>query len=406
MGDYHTRLVAFRDEHVIPNEARFDREVASGETRWKPVPVLEELRAKARREGLWNLSLGRDLGGPGFSHHDYAQLAEVMGCNEWMPEIFNCNPPDSGNIDVLARFCTPEQQDRWLQPLLAGEIRSAFAMSEPGVASSDATNISLSAELDREHWVLNGEKWWISGAGNPLCHIFLTICRTDPDAGRTKKHSMILVPRDTPGFSVVRQMTVFGIDFAPRGFSHIKFDNVRVPRQNLVGIRGQGLEIAQARLGPARLHHAMRCVGAAERALKLMCERSEAREAFGKRLSHMGSNADLIAQSRIEIDMVREYALSVARGIDQKGLAAFRTQMSQIKVAAPDMACRVLDRAIQLHGAAGFSQDTPLAALFARLRTIRMADGPDAVHMRVIARTELGKYRNVDDHAGNGSDNR
>lgn len=387
------KLIAFRDEHVLPNEPRFDREVASGETRWKPVPIIEELRDLARQQGLWNLSLSAELGGPGLSHYDYAQLAEVMGCNEWMPELFNCNPPDSGNIDVLARFATPEQQDRWLKPLLAGDIRSAFAMSEPQVASSDATNIALTAELEGDMWKLNGEKWWISGAGHPLCQIFLTICRTDDDAERTKKHSMILVPRVTKGLSVVRQMTVFGTDFAPRGFSHLRYENVRVPHDNLVGIRGQGLEIAQARLGPARLHHAMRCVGAAERALGMMCQRSQERRAFGKLLSDLGSNADLIATSRIEIDLVREFALSVARGIDAHGLAALKSQMSQVKVAAPDMACRVLDRAIQLHAAIGLSQDTPLAALFARLRTIRIADGPDAVHMRVIARKELEKYR-------------
>ncbi len=387
------QLIAFRDEHVLPNEARFDREVATGETRWAPVPILEQLRERAQQEGLWNLSLGAERGGPGLSHHDYAQLAEVMGCNEWMPEVFNCNPPDSGNIDVLARFCTPEQQECWLRPLLAGEIRSAFAMSEPQVASSDATNLALRADLDGDEWVLNGDKWWISGGGNPLCRIFLVICQTEPEATRTKRHSLILVPRNTPGFSVVRQMTVFGTDFAPRGFSHLRFDNVRVSCSNLVGVRGQGLEIAQTRLGPARLHHAMRCIGAAERALGLMCDRSRARHVFGKTLSDMGSVADDIARSRIEIDLVREFALSVARGIDTHGLAASKILMSQVKVAAPDMACRVLDRAIQLHGAAGFSQDTPLAALFARLRTIRMADGPDAVHMRVIARAELNKTR-------------
>jgi acyl-CoA dehydrogenase len=385
------RITRFRDEHILPGERTFNEQVAAGETRWKPVPLMESLRAKARVEGLWNISL-REPFGPGLTHLEYAPIAEVMGCNEWMPEVFNCNPPDSGNLELLLVNATAEQKQRWLEPLLAGEMRSCFAMTEPDVASSDATNVALRCEKRGDDWILNGEKWWISGAGNPLCRIAVVMCRSEPDADRTAQHTMILVPMDTPGLSIVRQLPVFGMDFAPRGFSHLRFDNVRVPSANVIGTPGKGFEIAQGRLGAARLHHAMRCVGAAERALQLMCERSLSRKAFGKELVKLGGNADSIARCRIDINLVREMALATAHRLDTVGFERARSEISQVKVAAPAMACRVLDEAIQLHGAAGLSDDTPLAALYARLRSIRIADGPDAVHLRVIARSELARY--------------
>lgn len=386
------RVIAFRDRSILPNERAFAEEVASGATRWKPAPLMELLRAQARDAGLWNLCLQDKAIGAGLTHLEYAPIAEVMGCNEWMPEVFNCNPPDSGNMEVLSAHATPQQKERWLAPLLAGAMRSCFAMTEPDVASSDATNIALLCERDGDCWVLNGEKWWISGAGNPLCGIALVMARSNPEAERTRQHSMVLVPLPTPGLTVVRQLSTFGVDFAPRGFSHLKFVDVRVPDANVIGAAGRGFEIAQGRLGGARLHHAMRCVGAAERALELMCKRSLSRTAFGKKLASLGANADTIAQCRIEISLVRELALTTAHRLDTVGFEAARSDISQIKVAAPAMACRVVDQAIQLHGAAGFSEDTPLAALYARLRTLRVADGPDAVHLRVIARAELAKH--------------
>ena len=387
------RVIAFRDEHVLPNEAVFERELSEGATRWKPAPVLEELRRKARDAGLWNLCLQHEAVGHGLSHAQYAPLAEAMGWNEWLPEVFNCNPPDSGNIGLLLKYASQAQQDRWLKPLLAGEIRSCFAMTEPDVASSDATNLSMRCERIGDEWVLNGRKWWISGAGNPLCRLAIVMCLTNPDAEPSARHSMILVPMDTAGLTVARQLSVFGIDFAPRGFCDLSFEDVRVPAENVIGAPGRGFEIAQGRLGGGRLHHAMRCVGAAERALELMCRRALSRTAFGKPLAEAGSNADIIARCRIEINLVRALVMQTARLMDAEGPAAARTEISQIKIAAPEMACRVVDEAIQMHGAAGFSQDTPLAALYARLRTIRVADGPDAVHLRVIGRSELRKYR-------------
>jgi acyl-CoA dehydrogenase len=385
-------LIAFRDTRVLPNEQRFNDELSAGETRWKPVPILEELRQEAKEAGLWNLSLSEEAGGPGLGHLEYAPLAEAMGWNEWLPEVFNSNPPDSGNIGLLAGYATAAQKTEWLEPLLAGRIRSCFAMTEPDVASSDATNIALSAVSDGEDWILNGTKWWISGPGNPLCRLALVMCRTAPDGARGKQHTMMLVPMDTPGFAVTRQLSVFGMDFAPRGFSQLSFKDVRVPAAHVLGEPGSGFELAQARLGGGRLHHAMRCVGAAERALGLLCKRSLTRTAFGKDLATLGSNADIIAECRIEIEMVRELVLSTAHLLDTAGPAAARTRIAQIKVAAPRMACRVVDQAIQLHGATGFSEDTPLAALYARLRTIRIADGPDAVHLKVISKAELQRY--------------
>ena len=390
-NDLAARLIRFRDEYIYPNEERFNAQVDAGDSPWKPVPVLEELRLEARRQGLWNL-FAPAPDGPGLSNFDYAPLAEIMGCNEWTPEVFNSNPPDSGNMGILRQYGSAEQQERWLKPLLAGEIRSCFAMTEPAVASSDATNIATRAELDGDHWVINGEKWFIGGPGNPLCRIAIVMCKSNPDADRYKQHSMILVPLDTPGVRVKRMLKVMGFDYAPRGHANLAFENVRVPVSNTLLGPGRGFEIAQGRLGPGRLHHAMRCVGAAERAFALMCQRGLKREAFGKQIARLGGNSELIARSRIEIEMVRLLVLQTSWLLDTVGAQAARSQVSQAKVAAPEMALRVVDRAMQMHGAAGLSQDTPLSVLYARLRTLRIVDGPDEVHLRVIAREELARF--------------
>jgi acyl-CoA dehydrogenase len=386
------RVTAFRDSHIYSNEGLFNEQSVSGGTQWKPIPILEELRRRAKAEGLWNLFLNDERYGAGLSNLEYAPIAEVMGCNEWAPEVFNCNPPDTGNMGTLAAFGTPEQQERWLKPLLDGRIRSCFAMTEPDVASSDATNISTRAEAVGDGWVISGRKWFISGPGNPLCEIAIVMCKSDPQAERYKQHSMILIPLSTPGVEVKRHLTVMGFDYAPRGHWEIAFDNVKVPVSNTILGPGRGFEVAQGRLGGGRLHHAMRCVGAAERALDLMCRRGLTRTAFGKKLADLGGNLDLIARSRIEINMVRQLVLKAAHLLDTAGGKAARSEISQVKVIAPDMACRVVDRAIQMHGAAGLSQDTPLAALYARLRTLRIVDGPDEVHLRVIAKSELARY--------------
>ncbi len=382
----------FRDTYIYPNEALFFAQTST-DARWAPVPILEELRQKAKAQGLWNLFMNDTRYGPGFNNLEYAPLAEIMGCNEWAPEVFNCNPPDTGNMGMLAAYASDAQKEQWLKPLLAGEIRSCFAMTEPGVASSDATNISTRAEVDGDSWVINGEKWFISGPGNPLCKIAIALCRSDPNAEKHKQHSMILVPMDTPGITIKRQLTVMGFDFAPRGHSHLIFKDVRVPRDNVLLGPGRGFEIAQGRLGPGRVHHAMRCIGAAERALDLMCERGLSRKAFGKEIATLGGNLEAIARSRTEIEMLRAFVLQTAGLLDRVGAAAARSEISQIKVAAPEIALRVVDRAIQLHGAAGLSQDTPLAALYARLRTLRIVDGPDEVHLRVIAKQELARHQ-------------
>jgi acyl-CoA dehydrogenase len=386
------RVKAFRDTHIYPNERRFNEQAARCAIEWQPVPILEELRGIAKEQGLWNLSSG-------LSHVDYAPLAEVMGCNEWTPEVFNCNPPDSGNMGLLAAYATPEQKEQWLEPLLQGRIRSCFAMTEPAVASSDANNIAAHAEADGDHWVISGRKWFISGAGNPLCQLAIAMCKTDPRAPRHAQHSLILIPMSAPGIRVERPLTVLGFDYAPRGHWEVVFDHVRVPIAYTLLGRGRGFEAAQGRLGGGRLHHAMRCVGAAERALELMCRRGLTRSAFGKKLVDLGGNLDLIARSRIEINMVRQLVLEAARLLDTVGGKAARSEISQVKVAAPAMAYRVVDRAIQLHGAAGLSQDTPLAALYARLRTLRIVDGPDEVHLRVVGKAEVAKYSEAEQDA-------
>ncbi|MYA36628.1 MAG: acyl-CoA dehydrogenase [Gammaproteobacteria bacterium] len=385
----------FVGEKVEPVEREYLSEIDVGD-RWSHTPrqheILDGLKQEARAQGLWNFFLPESQGGAGISNLEYAHLAEIMGRSRLASESMNCSAPDTGNMEVLERFGSEEQQKEWLEPLLAGEIRSAFAMTEPDVASSDATNISTRAVLDGGEWVINGEKFYISGAGDARCKIMIVMVVTDPDAPRHNRQSQILVPKDTPGVEIVRPMCVFGHDDAPHGHMHIKFHNVRVPESNIILGRGRGFEISQGRLGPGRIHHCMRSIGAAEKALDLMCKRAVSREAFGKPLAELGGNYDVIADSRIEIEMCRLLVLRAAWLMDKIGNRAARDAISQIKVAVPNMSLRVIDRAMQIHGAAGVSQDFPLASLWTAQRTLRLADGPDEVHRRVIARKELAKY--------------
>lgn len=389
------KIRTFVEEKVEPVEQDYHDEVSVGD-RWSHTPrqdeILESLKAEARKLGLWNFFLPKSQGGAGISNLEYAHLAEIMGRSRLASEAMNCSAPDTGNMEVLERYGSEEQKQQWLLPLLAGEIRSAFAMTEPGVASSDATNIATSAVLDGDEWVINGEKFYISGAGDARCKIMITMVVTDPDAPKHNRQSQILVPMDAEGVEVVRPMHVFGKDDAPHGHMHIKFHNVRVPESNIILGRGRGFEISQGRLGPGRIHHCMRSIGAAEKALELMCERAVSREAFGKPLAELGGNYDVIADSRIEIEMCRLLTFKAAFLMDTIGNKAARDAISQIKVAVPNMALRVIDRAIQMHGAAGISQDFPLASLWTSQRTLRLADGPDEVHRRVIARKELANY--------------
>ena len=381
---------------VEPVESEYHAEVSVGD-RWshtkRQEEILGNLKEEARKQGLWNFFLPESQGGAGISNLEYAHLAEIMGRSRLASESFNCSAPDTGNMEVLERYGSEEHKKQWLEPLLAGEIRSAFAMTEPSVASSDATNISTRAVLDGDEWVISGEKFYISGAGDSRCKIMIVMVVTDPDAPKHTRQSQILVPMETEGVEVVRPMTVFGKDDAPHGHMHIKFHNVRVPESNIILGRGRGFEISQGRLGPGRIHHCMRSIGAAEKALDLMCQRAVSREAFGKPLAELGGNYDVIADSRIEIEMCRLLTLKAAWLMDTIGNKAARDAISQIKVAVPNMALRVIDRAIQMHGAAGVSQDFPLAALWTSQRTLRLADGPDEVHRRVIARKELAKYK-------------
>ncbi len=396
MGEIKGKILDFVENKVEPVEGEYHEQVGVGD-RWSHTPRQEEilygLKDAARDMGLWNFFLPESQGGAGISNLEYAHLAEIMGRSRLASEAFNCSAPDTGNMEVLERYGSEEQKKQWLEPLLAGEIRSAFAMTEPGVASSDATNISTSAVLDGDEWVISGEKFYISGAGDARCKIMIVMVVTDPDAPKHNRQSQILVPMDAEGVEVVRPMHVFGKDDAPHGHMHIKFHNVRVPEGNIILGRGRGFEISQGRLGPGRIHHCMRSIGAAEKALTLMCERATSREAFGKPLAELGGNYDVIADSRIEIDMCRLLVLRAAWLMDTIGNKAARDAISQIKVAVPNMALRVIDRAIQMHGAAGIGQDFPLAALWTSQRTLRLADGPDEVHRRVIARKELAKYQ-------------
>ena len=396
MGEIKGKILDFVENKVEPVEGEYHEQVGVGD-RWSHTPrqdeILYGLKDAARDMGLWNFFLPESQGGAGISNLEYAHLAEIMGRSRLASEAFNCSAPDTGNMEVLERYGSEEQKKQWLEPLLAGEIRSAFAMTEPGVASSDATNISTSAVLDGDEWVISGEKFYISGAGDARCKIMIVMVVTDPDAPKHNRQSQILVPMDAEGVEVVRPMHVFGRDDAPHGHMHIKFHNVRVPEGNIILGRGRGFEISQGRLGPGRIHHCMRSIGAAEKALTLMCERATSREAFGKPLAELGGNYDVIADSRIEIDMCRLLVLRAAWLMDTIGNKAARDAISQIKVAVPNMALRVIDRAIQMHGAAGIGQDFPLAALWTSQRTLRLADGPDEVHRRVIARKELAKYQ-------------
>jgi acyl-CoA dehydrogenase len=390
--DHRDRLLEFMDECIYPNEARYDEELrASGNPHHQPA-VMEELKAEARSRGLWNLFQPHPEWGAGLTNLEYAPLAEVMGRSHIASEACNCSAPDTGNMEVLTMFGTPEQQDLWLRPLLAGEIRSAFAMTEPDVASSDATNIQTSITRDGDEYVVTGRKWWITGVADERCQIFIVMGKSAPDAEPYRRQSMILVPRDTPGVTIVRHLPVFGYQ-DQHGHSELVFDQARVPASNLVAGEGDGFAIAQARLGPGRIHHAMRAIGMAERALALMVERAKSRTAFGAALADQGVVRELIAQSRIEIDQVRLYVYKTAWLIDREGARAAQSEIAGIKVAAPAVATRVIDRAIEVFGGAGVSDDTPLAYFYAWARVLRIVDGPDAVHRRSIARQELRRER-------------
>jgi acyl-CoA dehydrogenase len=385
-------LLDFMDTHVYPAESVYAEQVReSGDPHFHP-PVMEDLKKEARARGLWNLFLPNGKWGPGLSNLDYAPLAEITGRSGIAPEALNCSAPDTGNMEILAEFGTPAQQDRWLVPLLEGEIRSGFSMTEPNVASSDATNIRLSIRRDGDSYVLNGRKWWTTGAMSPRCRLLIVMGVTDPDADTYHRQSMILVPIDTPGVSIARPLSIFGYDDGG-GDAEIHFDDARVPASNLLGEEGGGFAIAQARLGPGRIHHAMRCIGMAERAFDLMCERAVSRVAFGKTLAEQGVVQDAIAESRLEIEQARLLTFKAAWLMDTVGNKGARVEISAIKVVAPRLATTVVDRAIQIHGAAGVSSDTPLARMYAGARTLHIADGPDEVHKMQLARRELRRYQ-------------
>ena len=393
--DLLDRVKNFINDEVKPKEHVFHDQIKVGEDRWNQYPeVIDELKDKAKASGLWNLFLPESEFGAGLTNYEYAHLAEQMGKCHIASEAMNCSAPDTGNMEVIARYGNEQHQEEWLQPLLDGKIRSAFGMTEPGTASSDATNMQATAVLDGDEYVINGEKWWTSGAGDPRCKIIIFMCVTNPDNPKHQRHSMILVPMETEGVEIKKMMHVFGYDDAPHGHAHMKFTNVRVPKENLLLGEGRGFEIAQGRLGPGRIHHCMRAIGAGEVALELMCKRGidPNKVAFGKNLARLGANFDYIAESRIELNAARFLTLDAAVKMDTVGNKVAASEIAQIKVFAPNVALKIIDRAIQIHGGEGVSQLTPLASMYAHMRTLRLADGPDEVHRRAVARYELGKY--------------
>jgi acyl-CoA dehydrogenase len=391
---YQEQLRRFMHEHVFPNESVYEEQLNQQKDRFTKVPaIMEELKKKAKEEGLWNLFLPDDTYGAGLTNLEYAPLCEMMGKSLIGPEAFNCNAPDTGNMEVLTRYGSEEQKETWLRPLLEGEIRSCFSMTEPGVASSDATNIESSISRDGDDYIINGRKWWSSGAGDPRCKVAIFMGKTDPDAKRHEQQSMILVPMDTEGVSINRMLPVFGYDHAPHGHAEIDFVNVRVPKENIIWGEGKGFAIAQGRLGPGRIHHCMRLIGAAERALEDLCKRVQNRVAFHRPLAEQGVIREWIADSRIELEQARLLTLKAAYMMDTVGNKEAKSEIAMIKVVAPNMALKVIDRAIQVHGAAGVSEDFTLAAQWANARTLRLADGPDEVHRRQVAKLELSKYK-------------
>ncbi len=402
--DMQAKLLRFMDEHIYPAEAKVHAELAANTAagkRWTPLATIEALKPKARAQGLWNLFLPPTAGGEGAAHNgrdfglsnsDYAPLAEIMGRVPWCSEAFNCSAPDTGNMETIERYGNAQHKREWLEPLLDGKIRSAFAMTEPAVASSDATNIAARIERDGDDYVINARKWWISGAGDPRCKIYIFMGKTDPDAPRHSQQSMVLVPADTKGITVLRPLSVFGYDDAPHGHMEIVFDNVRVPASNILLGEGRGFEIAQGRLGPGRIHHCMRLIGLAERSLELMCKRASSRIAFGRSVAEQGVTRERIAEARCRIDMARLLTLKAAWIMDVAGNKTAKAEIAMIKVVAPTMALQVIDWAMQAHGGGGVSEDFPLASFYANARTLRFADGPDEVHRNAIAKLELGKY--------------
>jgi acyl-CoA dehydrogenase len=402
--ELQAQLLRFMDDHIYPNEQRYEQEIEANTKagkRWTPLQLIEELKPKARAQGLWNLFLPPTAGGKGskssgrdfgLSNGDYAPLAEIMGAVPWSSEVFNCSAPDTGNMETIERYGSEELKRKWLDPLLDGKIRSAFAMTEPAVASSDATNIEASIRREGDEYVINGRKWWTSGAGDPRCKIYVFMGKTDFDAPRHSQQSMVLVPAETPGITIVRPLSVFGYDDAPHGHMEVLFENVRVPTSNILLGEGRGFEIAQGRLGPGRIHHCMRLIGLAERALESMCRRATQRVAFGRTIAEQGVTRERIAEARCQIDMARLLTLKAAWMMDVAGNKAAKAEIAMIKVVAPNMACQVIDWAMQVHGGGGVSGDFPLAYHYAASRTLRFADGPDEVHRNAIAKIELGKH--------------